>query len=271
MIHGKKIVVVMPAYNAERTVERTVREIPAGFVDEIILVDDHSDDQTVAVAQRLGLRTLRHPHNRGYGGNQKTCYREALRLGADVVVMLHPDYQYSPRLVPAMASMVAIGQYELVLARASCAARRSRRDAVYKYVMNRVLTLIQNILLHAKLSEYHTGYRAFSRRVLEELPLEENSEDFVSTTRSWRRRSSSVTRSARSRARRGTCRGVVDLVSAERQVRLRSAADVDRVSPGQVGPSAPADLQGAGAAAAGDARFGARSHRGGRAGSRRRA
>jgi len=180
MIHGKRLVVVMPAYNAEGTLEKTLREIPEGFVDEVILVDDASRDRTSDVAQRLGLTTIRHPRNRGYGGNQKTCYAAALQRGADVVVMLHPDYQYSPRLVVPMASMIATGQYDIVLgSRILCGSAVAGGMPVYKYVSNRVLTLLQNLLLRAKLSEYHTGYRAFSRQVLEALPLEENSDDFV--------------------------------------------------------------------------------------------
>ena len=180
MIHGKRLVVVMPAYNAEATVERTLRDIPEGFVDDVVLVDDASRDRTAVVAERLGLHVVRHPSNRGYGGNQKTCYREALRLGGDVVVMLHPDYQYSPKLVVAMASMIASGQYDLILAsRILCGSAIKGGMPVYKYVMNRLLTLTQNVLMGAKVSEYHTGYRAFSRAVLEALPLEENSDDFV--------------------------------------------------------------------------------------------
>jgi glycosyltransferase involved in cell wall biosynthesis len=180
VIHGKRLVVVMPAYNAEATVEKTLRDIPAGFVDETILVDDASRDQTAVVAEKLGLHVLRHPTNRGYGGNQKTCYREALAAGADVVVMLHPDYQYSPKLVVPMASMIASGQYDVVLAsRVLSDSPIKGGMPIYKYIMNRLLTLFQNILLRAKISEYHTGYRAFSRRVLESLPLEENSDDFV--------------------------------------------------------------------------------------------
>jgi glycosyltransferase involved in cell wall biosynthesis len=170
----------MPAYNAATTVERTFRDIPEGFVDDIVLVDDASRDNTAEVARRLGFHTLVHPKNRGYGGNQKTCYREALALGGDVVVMLHPDYQYSPKLVIAMASMIAAGQYDVVLASRILASSPMKGGMpLYKYVMNRVLTLVQNILMRAKISEYHTGYRAFSRRVLETLPLEENSDDFV--------------------------------------------------------------------------------------------
>jgi glycosyltransferase involved in cell wall biosynthesis len=180
LIHGKRLVVVMPAYNAETTVEKTLREIPAGFVDQIILVDDFSRDQTAVVAEKLGLAVIRHPKNRGYGGNQKTCYRQALLAGADVVVMLHPDYQYSPRLVVPMASMIASGQYDVVLAsRVLSNSPIKGGMPIYKYVMNRLLTLFQNLLLRAKISEYHTGYRAFSRKVLESLPLEENSDDFV--------------------------------------------------------------------------------------------
>jgi glycosyltransferase involved in cell wall biosynthesis len=180
VIHGKRMVVVMPAYNAAATVERTVRDIPAGFADDIVLVDDASRDATVEVAERLGLRVLRHPSNRGYGGNQKTCYREALRLGADVVVMLHPDYQYSPKLAVAMASMIATGQYDVVLAsRILCGSAIGGGMPIYKYVMNRLLTLVQNLLMGAKVSEYHTGYRAFSADVLRKLPLEENDDDFV--------------------------------------------------------------------------------------------
>jgi glycosyltransferase involved in cell wall biosynthesis len=180
MIHGKRLIVVMPAYNAESTVEKTLREIPEGFADDVVLVDDASRDQTAEVARRLGLHVLRHPKNRGYGGNQKTCYREAVRLGADVIVMLHPDYQYSPKLVVAMSSMIASGQYDVVLgSRILCGSALSGGMPMYKYIMNRVLTLIQNILMGAKVSEYHTGYRAFSKKVLETLPLEENSDDFV--------------------------------------------------------------------------------------------
>jgi glycosyltransferase involved in cell wall biosynthesis len=180
MILGKKIVVVMPAYNAEKTLRQTYAELPHEYVDEIILVDDASRDNTVVVANELGIRTIIHGENRGYGGNQKTCYTEALQHGADIVVMIHPDYQYSPRLATAMASMIASGHYDVVLG-----SRILGGDALkggmplYKYIANRFLTLIENLVLGAKLSEYHTGFRAFSRRVLETLPLEENSDDFV--------------------------------------------------------------------------------------------
>jgi glycosyltransferase involved in cell wall biosynthesis len=180
VIHGKKLIVVMPAYNAASTIAQTQADIPEGFVDEIIVVDDASHDDTLAVAQSLGMRAVHHPQNRGYGGNQKTCYTEALSRGADVVVMLHPDYQYSPKLVVAMASMVAVGQYDVVLgSRILCGSAIKGGMPIYKYVFNRVLTAFQNIIISAKLSEYHTGYRAFSARVLESLPLEENSDDFV--------------------------------------------------------------------------------------------
>jgi glycosyltransferase involved in cell wall biosynthesis len=180
MLHSKKIIVVMPAYNAEKTLEKTYSETPFEFVDEVILVDDASKDNTAEIAQRLGITTIVHPVNRGYGGNQKTCYRAALDNGADVVVMLHPDYQYTPKLITAMASLVAIGQYDAVLAsRILCGSAMRGGMPRYKYYSNRILTLVQNAMMGAKLSEYHTGYRAFSRDLLETLPLEENSDDFV--------------------------------------------------------------------------------------------
>lgn len=180
MWSGKRVCVVMPAYNAARTLEKTLREIDFSVVDDVLLVDDASTDATVEVARNLGIRTLVHPKNRGYGGNQKTCYAEALRLGADVVVMLHPDYQYSPKLIPAMASMIAVGHFDVVLAsRILSGGALSGGMPVYKYIANRILTAVENVVTGAKLSEYHTGYRAFSREVLEALPLEENSDDFV--------------------------------------------------------------------------------------------
>lgn len=180
MLCGKRIVVVMPAYNAERTLEQTVADVPHEYVDEIVLVDDGSHDATVARAHALGLRTIVHPRNRGYGGNQKSCYREALRRGADIVVMVHPDYQYSPRLVVALAGLVASGHYDAALgSRILGGQALAGGMPMYKYVANRLLTLIQNLALGAKLSEYHTGLRAFSAEVLERLPLEENSDDFV--------------------------------------------------------------------------------------------
>jgi glycosyltransferase involved in cell wall biosynthesis len=180
MLNGKKIFVVMPAYNAARTLERTCAELPREIVDEVLVIDDHSSDSTVGLACRLGLTTFVHVRNLGYGRNQKTCYREALLRGADLVIMLHPDYQYSPRLVTAMASMIAYGEYDVVLAsRILGRGALSGGMPLYKYISNRLLTLFQNLLLNYKLSEYHTGYRAFARKVLESLPLEENSDDFV--------------------------------------------------------------------------------------------
>jgi len=180
MIHEKRVIVVMPAYNAERTLERTVVEIPKDIVDEVVLVDDASRDNTVQVGQELGLPTLIHRENLGYGGNQKTCYVEALARDADIVVMVHPDYQYDPRLVPSLASLIALGVYDVVLGsriigKGALAGGMPR----YKYISNRFLTAVENVLLGEKLSEYHTGYRAFSRAVLETLPLEANSNDFV--------------------------------------------------------------------------------------------
>ena len=231
MIHGKRLVVVMPAYNAAATVERTVADIPAGFVDDIVLVDDASRDNTADVAERLGLRVLRHPSNRGYGGNQKTCYREALRLGADVVVMLHPDYQYSPKLAVAMASMIAAGQYDVVLgSRILGGSALGGGMPMYKYVMNRLLTLAQNLMMNAKVSEYHTGYRAFSGDVLRRLPLEENSDELRVRQRDARpgvplrvpRRGGVVPDPVRAGV-------VVDQPASQRQVRVRRAADDDAI------------------------------------------
>jgi glycosyltransferase involved in cell wall biosynthesis len=179
MLNGRRVAVVLPAYNAEQTLEATVRELP-DLVDIRILVDDFSSDRTVGIARRLGLKTFVHDHNYGYGRNQMTCYREALLAGADIVVMLHPDYQYTPLLVTAMASMIAYGTYDVVLgSRILGGGALSGGMPRYKYYSNRFLTAFQNVFLGAKLSEYHTGYRAFDRRVLETLPLLENSDDFV--------------------------------------------------------------------------------------------
>jgi len=179
MINGKHIAVVLPAYNAEKTLENTVRELPE-IVDTCILVDDHSSDRTVEIAHQLGLQFYVHDRNYGYGRNQQTCYREALAAGADVVIMVHPDYQYSPLLVTAMASMVAYGVYDVVLGSRIIGGTALRGGMpVYKYVANRALTAFENLFLRIKLSEYHTGYRAFSRDVLTRLPLRENSDDFV--------------------------------------------------------------------------------------------
>ena len=179
MINGKRVAVVMPAYNAELTLEATVREIP-DLVDIRILVDDYSKDKTVELAKKLGLLVFVHDRNYGYGRNQQTCYREALAAGADIVVMVHPDYQYTPLLVPAMAGMVASGVYDMVLASRILGAGALKGGMpLYKYVFNRMLTAFQNLFLGVKLSEYHTGFRAFSRQLLETLPLLENSDDFV--------------------------------------------------------------------------------------------
>jgi glycosyltransferase involved in cell wall biosynthesis len=180
LINGKKIVVVLPAYNAARTLERTYQEIPFAFVDEVVLVDDASWDGTSAVAHELGIKVVIHEKNAGYGGNQKTCYKSALELGADIVIMLHPDYQYTPKLIPAMAAMIAYGEFDAVLASRILGTGALRGGMpLYKYISNRFLTLIENFLLGQKLSEYHTGYRAFSRDLLERLPLGRNSDDFV--------------------------------------------------------------------------------------------
>ena len=170
----------MPAYNAEKTLRQTVEEIPRDIVDEIFLVDDHSSDQTVRLAGELDLKVFRHTKNFGYGRNQKTCYREALKAGADVVVMVHPDYQYSPKLIVPMAGMIAYGEFDVVMgSRILGKGALAGGMPLYKYVANRFLTLAQNLLMNQKLSEYHTGFRAFRHDVLENLPLEENSDDFV--------------------------------------------------------------------------------------------
>ena len=180
MLHGKRVVVVLPAYNAERTLRKTVDEIPHDVVDGLLLVDDASHDRTIEVAADLGIRTYIHRRNFGYGRNQKTCYRQALAMEADVVVMLHPDYQYTPRLITAMASLIASGEFDVMLgSRILGVGALAGGMPIYKYIANRALTFIQNILQSHKLSEYHTGYRAFSADELRRLPLEENSDDFV--------------------------------------------------------------------------------------------
>jgi glycosyltransferase involved in cell wall biosynthesis len=180
MFKGKKVVVVMPAYNAEKTLERTYGEIPRDVVDEVIVVDDKSHDRTVDVAHRLGLMAILHDTNRGYGGNQKTCYAAALGLGADIVIMVHPDYQYTPKLIHAMVSLIAEGVFDCVIGSRILGVGALRGGMpIYKYVSNRLLTLVQNFLLGYKLSEYHTGYRAFRREILERLPLECNSDNFL--------------------------------------------------------------------------------------------
>src|SRR5215469_5870025 len=180
VINSRRIAVIMPAYNAEATLARTVAELDQEVIDELVLVDDASVDQTVPLARELGLDPIRHEINKGYGGNQKTCYRQALDLGASIIVMVHPDYQYSPRLVPAMAAMIAYGEYDMVLGSRILAQSSVKRGMpVYKYISNRFLTLAENMLLSQKLSEYHTGLRAFSSELLASLPVERNSDDFV--------------------------------------------------------------------------------------------
>lgn len=181
MIQGKKLVVVLPAYNAEQTLQSTFAEIPMDIVDEVVLVDDASSDNTAELGRKLGIsHIIRHEKNRGYGGNQKTCYKKAMELDADIVIMLHPDYQYTPQLIPAMASMIASGLYDMVLgSRILGKGALAGGMPVYKYIANRMLTLIQNILINQKLSEYHTGYRAYSRQILETIDFEQNSEDFI--------------------------------------------------------------------------------------------
>jgi glycosyltransferase involved in cell wall biosynthesis len=180
MLYGKRIAVVLPAYNAARTLEKTVAEIPRDIVDTILLVDDRSADETIEIARRLNLQVFLHERNFGYGRNQKTCYTEALRLKADVVVMLHPDYQYDPRLVLPMASLIASGVHDVVVASRILGGKALFGGMpLYKYISNRFLTFVENLLVGAKLSEYHSGYRAFSREVLLSLPLLMDSDDFV--------------------------------------------------------------------------------------------
>lgn len=180
MINNKKVVVIMPAYNAEKTLEKTYNEIYKNFVDEIILVDDFSSDDTKEVAKRLNITTIVHEKNTGYGGNQKTCYRAALKANADIVIMLHPDYQYTPKLIPAMASMMAFEEYDAVIG-----SRMLGNSALkggmpfYKFISNRFLTEFQNFVIGEKLSEYHTGFRGFTKKILESLPLEDCSDDFI--------------------------------------------------------------------------------------------
>jgi glycosyltransferase involved in cell wall biosynthesis len=180
MIQGQRVVVVFPAYNAARTLERTCQEIDHNVVDELILVDDASQDDTVAVARRLGINTIVHRINRGYGGNQKSCYQAALKAGADIIVMVHPDYQYSPKLIPAMAAMTASGHYDIVLG-SRILGKTALRGGMprHKLIANRLLTFIQNICLGERLTEYHTGYRSFHRDVLKQLPLDQYDDDFI--------------------------------------------------------------------------------------------
>lgn len=181
MLHGKKIVVVLPAYNAARTLERTYQEIPFDIVDEVVLVDDNSRDDTVPVGQQLGIKhIIQHDQNKGYGGNQKSCYNKALELGADIVIMLHPDYQYTPMLIPSMSYIIAQDLYPVVLgSRILGMGARKGGMPLYKYIFNRMLTWFENVMTHQKLSEYHTGYRAFSADVLRSINYMANSNDFV--------------------------------------------------------------------------------------------
>jgi len=181
MLNGKKIVVVLPAYNAALTLERTYKEIPFDIVDDVVLVDDNSKDDTVEVGKKLGIRhIIKHEMNKGYGGNQKSCYSKALEIGADIVIMLHPDYQYTPTLIHAMSSIIAMEVYPVVLASRILGNGALRGGMpVYKYIFNRFLTLFENILLWEKLSEYHTGYRAFSADVIRSIDFSHNSDDFV--------------------------------------------------------------------------------------------
>jgi glycosyltransferase involved in cell wall biosynthesis len=180
VLNGKQITIVLPAYNAAETLKRTVDELDRSVIDTLLLVDDASTDDTMELAERLGIVSIRHDKNRGYGANQKTCYKAALDLGTDIVVMLHPDYQYSPLLVPAMAAMIAYGEYDFILGSRILAQNSMARGMpAYKYVSNRFLTMCENVLLRQKLSEYHTGLRAYSRDLLEALPFERNSDDFV--------------------------------------------------------------------------------------------
>jgi glycosyltransferase involved in cell wall biosynthesis len=181
MYNNKKVVVVMPAYNASKTIEMTLNEVPMHIVDEVILVDDASKDDTSEVARSLGIHhVIKHEQNKGYGGNQKTCYNKALEIGADIVVMVHPDYQYTPKLVEAMVSIIGNELYDVVLASRILGKGALKGGMpIYKYIANRILTLIQNIIMNQKLSEYHTGYRAFSKKSLESISYDLNSDDFV--------------------------------------------------------------------------------------------
>jgi glycosyltransferase involved in cell wall biosynthesis len=181
MINNNKIIVVLPAYNAGKTLQRTFEEIPFDLVDEVILTDDFSDDETISVAEKIGIQhIIAHDKNKGYGANQKSCYQKALELNADIIVMLHPDYQYTPKLIPAMCSLVANESYELVLgSRILGKGALKGGMPLYKYVSNRVLTFIQNVLMNQKLSEYHTGYRCFDAKLLRKIDFQNNSDDFV--------------------------------------------------------------------------------------------
>jgi glycosyltransferase involved in cell wall biosynthesis len=181
MVNGKKIVVVLPAYNAAKTLEKTYQEIDFDIIDDVVLVDDASKDETIAIAQRLGIKHIvKHDNNKGYGGNQKSCYNYALKIGADIVIMLHPDYQYNPRLIPSMAYLIANGVFPVVIGSRILGDRAMMNGMpFYKYFFNRFLTWTQNVIVWEKLSEYHTGYRAFSREILERVNYKANSDDFI--------------------------------------------------------------------------------------------
>ena len=180
MVQNKKVIVVMPAYNAAKTLVTTYNEIPFDIVDEVLLVDDASTDETAKIAKELNIRLIVHSSNLGYGGNQKTCYNEAIKAGGDIIIMLHPDYQYTPKLIGAMAYLLNSDEFDIVLgSRILGGKSRMGGMPLYKYISNRVLTLLQNILMGAKLSEYHTGYRAYTKQVLETIPWKDNSDDFV--------------------------------------------------------------------------------------------
>ena len=180
MINGKKVIVIMPAYNAAKTLEQTYNEIYKDFVDEVILVDDNSQDETREIAKQLGIKTIVHKENKGYGGNQKSCYKAALKSGADIVVMLHPDYQYTPKLIPAIVSMMAFEEYDAVFASRMLGNSALKGGMpLYKFIANKFLTAFENILTNQKLSEYHTGFRGFTANVLRDLPLESCNDDFI--------------------------------------------------------------------------------------------
>jgi glycosyltransferase involved in cell wall biosynthesis len=176
----KKVLIVLPAYNAAKTIERTYKAIPMSYIDDILLVDDKSSDETVQIAKQLGIKTIIHKENKGYGGNQKTCYKYGIETGADIIIMLHPDYQYTPKLIPVMIEMLLTGEFDAVFASRILGGRALKQGMpLYKYFSNRLLTFIQNLLLGAKLSEYHTGYRAYTTEVLSSIPFELNSDGFV--------------------------------------------------------------------------------------------
>ncbi len=180
MINGKKVIVIMPAYNAAKTLEQTYNEIYKDFVDEVILVDDNSQDETREIAGKLGIKTIVHKENKGYGGNQKSCYKAALKSGADIVVMLHPDYQYTPKLIPAIVSMMAFEQYDAVFASRMLGNSALKGGMpLYKFIANKILTTFENIMTNQKLSEYHTGFRGFTAEVLRKLPLADCDDDFI--------------------------------------------------------------------------------------------